>query len=174
MCPQQKSTYSQTDRQTDRQTYRQTYSLFTYSVCDEKVKIYIQDINWEVSSHPPYLSDIVPSDYHLFRAIRNKLSSQHFKSLLKITKNESTNRSSQQARIYTGVKPICGMKDGQNRSFWRTILWINYNVPWTINKHFVFIGKQRELSLTLITLIKHWLSHKERFVENGKISQHYF
>ena len=43
-------------------------------------------MNWEVLFHLPYLPAIAPSDYHLFRAIWNDLSIQHFKSFEDIEK----------------------------------------------------------------------------------------
>ena len=35
-------------------------------------------IRWEVSMHPPYNSNIVPSDYHLFRSLQNSLNGVEF------------------------------------------------------------------------------------------------
>ena len=43
-------------------------------------------MNRKVLPHPLYSPDIEPPDYHLFRAIQNDLSSQHFKSFKDIEK----------------------------------------------------------------------------------------
>ncbi|EGI62906.1 Mariner Mos1 transposase, partial [Acromyrmex echinatior] len=44
------------------------------------VKTYMETLNWEVLPHPPYSTDIAPSDYHLFRSMAHSLSEQHFTS----------------------------------------------------------------------------------------------
>jgi len=44
------------------------------------VKTYLETLNWEVLSHPPYSPDIAPSDYYLFRSMAHGLSEQHFTS----------------------------------------------------------------------------------------------
>ncbi|KYM83920.1 hypothetical protein ALC53_05682 [Atta colombica] len=44
------------------------------------VKTYLETLKWEVLPHPPYSSDIAPSDYHLFRSMTHGLSEQHFTS----------------------------------------------------------------------------------------------
>jgi histone-lysine N-methyltransferase SETMAR len=38
----------------------------------------IKEINWEILDHPPYSSDLAPSDYHLFRSLRNHLNNKKF------------------------------------------------------------------------------------------------
>lgn len=43
------------------------------------VKTYLETLKWEIP-HPPYLPDIAPSDYHLFRSMTHGLSEQHFHS----------------------------------------------------------------------------------------------
>ena len=35
----------------------------------EPVKTYLETLKWEVLPHPPYSSDIAPSDYYLFRSV---------------------------------------------------------------------------------------------------------
>jgi len=50
------------------------------------VKTYLETLNWEVLPHPPYLPDIAPSDYHLFRSMAHGLSEQRF-TLYEDTKN---------------------------------------------------------------------------------------
>ena len=34
----------------------------------------IAEVGWEILSHPPYSSDIAPSDYHLFLSLQNFLA----------------------------------------------------------------------------------------------------
>jgi transposase len=38
----------------------------------------LEYFNWELFDHPPYSSDLTPSDYHLFTYLKNWLGSQHF------------------------------------------------------------------------------------------------
>jgi histone-lysine N-methyltransferase SETMAR len=38
----------------------------------------IKEINWEILDHPPYSSDLAPSDYHLFRSLQNHLNNKKF------------------------------------------------------------------------------------------------
>ena len=38
------------------------------------------DSGWEVMPHPPYNPDLVPSDYHLFRSLKNHLNKEAFDS----------------------------------------------------------------------------------------------
>ena len=56
------------------------------------VKTYLETLNWDVLSHPPYSPDISPSDYYLFRSMVHGLSEQHFT----FYKN-----------IFYGMKEIC-------------------------------------------------------------------
>ena len=44
------------------------------------VKEILEALNWDVLPHPLYLSDIAPSDYHLFRSIVHGLAEQHVTS----------------------------------------------------------------------------------------------
>lgn len=44
------------------------------------VKTYLETLKWDVLSHPPYIPDIAPSDYHLFRSMEHGLAEQHFRS----------------------------------------------------------------------------------------------
>jgi hypothetical protein len=41
-------------------------------------KAAIQELDWEILSHPPYSLDLAPSDYHLFRSICNNLRGVSF------------------------------------------------------------------------------------------------
>jgi histone-lysine N-methyltransferase SETMAR len=38
----------------------------------------INELGWEVLPHPPYSPDVAPSDYHLFRSLRNFLLGKEF------------------------------------------------------------------------------------------------
>jgi histone-lysine N-methyltransferase SETMAR len=38
----------------------------------------IKELNWEISDQPPYLPDLAPSDYHLFRSLQNHLNNKKF------------------------------------------------------------------------------------------------
>lgn len=37
------------------------------------VKEALNDLEWEVLSHPPYSPDLAPTDYHLFRSMSNQM-----------------------------------------------------------------------------------------------------
>lgn len=37
-------------------------------------------LGWDIIPHPPYSSDIAPSDYYLFRLLAHELSEQFFRS----------------------------------------------------------------------------------------------
>ena len=45
------------------------------------VKPYLETLKWEVSPHPPYSPDIVPSDCYLFRSMAHGLADQQFRWL---------------------------------------------------------------------------------------------
>jgi histone-lysine N-methyltransferase SETMAR len=38
----------------------------------------LESLNWETLPHPAYSPDIAPSDFHLFRALKNSLRGKHF------------------------------------------------------------------------------------------------
>jgi len=38
----------------------------------------LQQLGWEVLPHPPYSSDLAPSDFHLFGPLKEFLGGQHF------------------------------------------------------------------------------------------------
>jgi len=44
------------------------------------VQNYLEKLNWEVLPHPAYLSDLAPSDYHLFSSMGHSLAEWHFDS----------------------------------------------------------------------------------------------
>ena len=43
-------------------------------------------LNWEILSHPPYFTDLAPSDYHLFASMRHSLAEQRFANFEEIEK----------------------------------------------------------------------------------------
>jgi hypothetical protein len=47
-------------------------------------KAAIQELDWEILSCPPYSSDRIPSDYHLFRSLINNLGRVSFNSDAKL------------------------------------------------------------------------------------------
>jgi transposase len=40
----------------------------------------LRQLNFEVLKHPPYSSDLAPSDYHLFGPLKDALRGRHFAS----------------------------------------------------------------------------------------------
>ncbi|KOX75124.1 Histone-lysine N-methyltransferase SETMAR [Melipona quadrifasciata] len=42
------------------------------------------ELGWDVLSHPPYLPDLAPSDFYLFRSLQNFLNGKNFNSLAEI------------------------------------------------------------------------------------------
>ena len=50
------------------------------------VKSYLETLKWKVLPHPPYCSDIAPSDYYLFRLTAYDLADQQFRSYEDIEK----------------------------------------------------------------------------------------
>jgi len=38
----------------------------------------LEQLGWEVLPHPPYSLDLAPSDFHLFRPLKEFLGGQHF------------------------------------------------------------------------------------------------
>ena len=40
----------------------------------------INDLQWELLSHPTYSPDTAPTDYYLFHSLQNTLAEQHFKT----------------------------------------------------------------------------------------------
>ena len=39
-----------------------------------------KELGWDLLPHPPYSLDIAPSDYHLFRALKNFLRGRQFQN----------------------------------------------------------------------------------------------
>jgi len=52
----------------------------------QPVKTYLETLKWGALPHPPYSSDIAPSDCHLFRLMAHGLAEQHFHSYEKAKK----------------------------------------------------------------------------------------
>ncbi|EFN88609.1 Histone-lysine N-methyltransferase SETMAR, partial [Harpegnathos saltator] len=50
------------------------------------VKATLEALGCDVLTHTPYLPDIAPSDYHLFRSMTHGLSDQHFNNYEEIEK----------------------------------------------------------------------------------------
>ena len=44
----------------------------------------LEQLGWELIPHPPYSPDLAPSDYHLFRSLRNHLLQKHFDDVAQI------------------------------------------------------------------------------------------
>ncbi|OAD59371.1 Histone-lysine N-methyltransferase SETMAR, partial [Eufriesea mexicana] len=42
------------------------------------------ELDWDVLPHPPYSSDLAPSDFHLFQSLQNSFNGKNFYSLVKI------------------------------------------------------------------------------------------
>jgi len=42
------------------------------------------ELGWDVLPHPPYSSDLAPSDFHLFRSLQNSLNGKSFNSLVEV------------------------------------------------------------------------------------------
>ncbi|GFT44810.1 histone-lysine N-methyltransferase SETMAR [Trichonephila clavipes] len=57
-------------------------------------------LGWEVLGHPPYSSDIAPSDYYLFRSLQNYLTGKKFKSFESVSKAVADYFKSKQENFY--------------------------------------------------------------------------
>ena len=49
-----------------------------------KTREIISSFGWITISHPPYLPDLAPSDFHLFGPLKESLRGQHFSSNEKV------------------------------------------------------------------------------------------
>lgn len=47
----------------------------------------LKEFGWEVLIHPPYSSDIAPSDYYLFRSLQNFLQGKKFINIAEVEKH---------------------------------------------------------------------------------------
>lgn len=59
----------------------------------------IKELQWGLLPHPPYSSDLTPSDYHLFGSLEKPLRGKHFES-------ESEVKTSINASIKAMPKPF--------------------------------------------------------------------
>ena len=60
----------------------------------------IEELGWEVLSHPPYSPDLAPSDYHLFRSMQHSLAERKFTNREKVQLWVSNYFESQPAEFY--------------------------------------------------------------------------
>ena len=60
----------------------------------------IENLGWEVLSHPAYSTDLAPSDYHLFRSMQHFLSEKNYLDLEEIKKDISQYFTSKLASFY--------------------------------------------------------------------------
>jgi histone-lysine N-methyltransferase SETMAR len=44
-------------------------------------KAAIQELDWDIVSHPPYSPNLTPSDYHLLRSLSNNLRGVSFNNI---------------------------------------------------------------------------------------------
>ena len=44
----------------------------------EPVKVTLEVLYWDILPHPPYSSDIAPSDYHSFKSMARSVTDEHF------------------------------------------------------------------------------------------------
>lgn len=67
----------------------------------------IENLGWEVLSHPAYSPDLAPSDYHLFRSMQHFLSEKSYSDLEEIKKDISQYFTSKPASFYErGIKML--------------------------------------------------------------------
>ncbi|WKY15001.1 hypothetical protein Q1695_000485 [Nippostrongylus brasiliensis] len=43
-------------------------------------RLFLKECGWEVICHPPYSPDLAPSDYHLFRSLKNHIAGKKFRN----------------------------------------------------------------------------------------------
>ncbi|GFX46203.1 mariner Mos1 transposase [Trichonephila clavipes] len=61
-------------------------------------------LGWEILGHPPYSTDIAPSDYYLFRSIQNYPMGKKFKSFESVSKTVVGYFNSKDENFYkTGI-----------------------------------------------------------------------
>jgi histone-lysine N-methyltransferase SETMAR len=44
----------------------------------------IKELNWDILDHPPYSTDLAPSDYHLFISLENHLNNKKFERFVEV------------------------------------------------------------------------------------------
>ncbi|CAJ0958254.1 unnamed protein product, partial [Mesorhabditis belari] len=88
----------------------------TYTQQPEGEKL--EELGWETLPRPPYSPDISPSDYHLFRSIRNHLAGNKFKDVQEVEKWLADFLAIKQANFYAeGIHSLHGR--------WKQILLTN-------------------------------------------------
>ena len=67
----------------------------------------IENLGWEVLSHPAYSPNLAPSDYHFFRSMQHFLSEKSYSDLEEIKKDISQYFISKPASLYKkGIKML--------------------------------------------------------------------
>ena len=69
--------------------------------------------NWDVLTHPSYLPDIAPSDYHLFRSMAHGLAEQYFTFYEGAKHRLSILGSPQKMGNFLNAVSACCLKDGR-------------------------------------------------------------
>jgi len=112
-------------------------------------------LNWEILPHPPYSPDIVPSDYHLFRAMHSALLGARFSS--RKSQNGSTNGLLPRNPIVFIAESICCLIMGKRCTFQWKVFWMKYVLFYYFNFCFTFYKKNGEnLVVHQIFKNKHW------------------
>jgi transposase len=65
-----------------------------------RTRALLEHFNWDLFDHPPYSSDLAPSDYHLFTYLKNWLRSHHSNNNEELTEGVKTWLSSQAADFF--------------------------------------------------------------------------
>jgi hypothetical protein len=88
-------------------------------------KAAIQELDWEILSHPPYSPDLAPSDYHLFRSLSNNLRGASF--------NNDADLQNWLDDFFFAAKPTDLFKRGTGNlpERWETL--VNNGVEYTID-----------------------------------------
>ena len=74
-----------------------------------KTRQQLESLEWETLPHPPYSPDIAPSDYHLFRALKNVLRGKRFVNFGEIESELTSFFNSQKPEFW--VKGIQSLPD---------------------------------------------------------------
>ena len=60
----------------------------------------INELGWELVTHPPYSPDLAPSDYHLFRSLEHSLRGKRFINVDQVKKHLSQYFASKSKSFY--------------------------------------------------------------------------
>jgi hypothetical protein len=60
----------------------------------------LEDFNWDLFGHFPYIPELIPRDCHLFTYLKNWLGSQHFSNNEELKEGVKTWLSSQAADLF--------------------------------------------------------------------------